>query len=199
MAWSYAEDILLIVSNKTALELEKEMNRSAQSIRFRRFQLKNVNVTNLLDEENYIITNYAKKSVTEMAMELNVSHTTLSRRIKLMKNEGTLSSGPKPVVHPSRSRIEPQHVPKKMFASVSVAPKEALRKVDVQRDVLEVGACYIITKGIRKIKLKVIGCYNDHYLLEKNNGMKYSLSKVDYHLGVWTFKILEEAQYECNV
>lgn len=188
MFWSYTEDIKVLSSKKSPEELSKEMNKSPARIYYRRIQLKDVTVEQLEKEEQFILDNFAKLSVLDMAKELGMNEITVSRRIQKMREEGKVGEKPKITSKTKEWEIEP--MPKVMKAK---PPKGALNKKNIQRDILEAGKEYLIIKKtkknkIKKYKLKVIGIYKDYYMLEDERGKKHSLLKVDYYIGEWSYK-----------
>lgn len=188
MFWSYTEDIKVLSSKKSPEELSKEMNKSPARIYYRRIQLKGVTVEQLEKEEQFILDNFAKLSVLDMAKELGTNEVTVSRRIQKMRAEGKV--GEKPKITSKTKEWEIESMPKVMKAK---PPKGALNKKNIQRDILEAGKEYLIIKKtkknkIKKYKLKVIGIYKDYYMLEDERGKKHSLLKVDYYIGKWSYE-----------
>ena len=76
-------------------------------------------------------------------------------------------------------------------------PKGCLNKNDIQEDILEIGKYYEVTTLTKrdkfkpiltKLRMKLIGCYPNHYVFEAKNKRKHSFMKVDYHLKEWECK-----------
>lgn len=91
--------------------------------------------------------------------------------------------------------IEPMK--KIMMVPYGSAPKNTLSKIKIQEDFLKVGNEYIVSTRIRseknatkliKQRLKLIGCYPEHYLFISDKGIKYSFTKRDYYLKEWSYK-----------
>ena len=71
---------------------------------------------------------------------------------------------------------------------------KALKKTKLQQEsLLQVGKKYLIIEYLdrnitKKTKAKVLGVYDNYYLLENDRGQRFTLLKVDYHLGEWSYK-----------
>lgn len=199
MPWSYQEDILLLICKDPANKLQSDFpNRSTQQIRLRRKQLENTTIETLEEEREFILENYTKLTVRDLAKCLKLTSNMVSRRINAMKREGDIDVD-KPrftdISQEERERIIENMVgmspmKKEMIVPYSEAPKGSLIKNKIQEDRLEVGKEYKIitvsTKGkIRKTKMKLICCYPNHYLFQTDRGIKHSLSKVNLAIGEW--------------
>lgn len=202
MPWSYQEDILLLICKDPANKLQSDFpNRSTQQIRLRRKQLENTTIETLEEEREFILENYTKLTVRDLAKCLKLTSNMVSRRINAMKREGDIDVD-KPrifnITQEERERIIENMVgmppmKKEMIVHYSEAPKGSLIKNKIQQDRLEVGKDYKIitvsTKGkIRKTKMKLIGCYPNHYLFQTDKGIKHSLSKVNLAIGEWKYE-----------
>lgn len=145
-----------------------------------------VTVDQLLAEEQFIIDNFATMAVLDMARKFDTKEVNVSRRISAMKKEGKLPDEKPKIMSKYR---EWEHKPMKKVMDPA-PPKGSLSKKNIQEDILQVGKEYIISrkvkKGkIKKAKLRVIGAYDNYYLLEDERGRKDSLLKVDYYIGEW--------------
>lgn len=199
MPWSYQEDILLKLSKDSALTIQKCIpNRSPEQIRIRQRQLKNIIIEALEEEREFILENYERLTIPELAKCLKLTSNMVSRRINAMKREGDITiDKPKNLVVSQEEReqiienkIGMPPMKKKMIVSYSEAPKNALSKIKIQEDKLEVGKEYKVSilgkKGkFRKSKMKLIECYPNHYLFITDKGIKHSLSKVNLAIGEW--------------
>lgn len=190
MFWSYTEDIKLLTSNKSPEELSKEISKTPARIKYRRLQLRmsKVTVEQLKNEEKLIIDNFTTKSVADMARELENKEIYVSRRIRRMKDEGKLPEEKPKIMSTKKPKFET--MPKVMIPE---PPKNAFSKKNIQKDILQVGKVYVISKKakkgkIKKARLKCIGVYQNYYLLEDERGRKDSLMKVDYHLKNWEYE-----------
>lgn len=188
MPWSYTEDIKILSSKKSPEELSKEIPKSSSRIGMRRIQLKGITVEQLEKEEQFILDNFNTLSILDMAKELGTNEITVSRRIQGMRKEGKVGEKPKITSKAKEWEIGPM---KKVMDPAP--PKNAFSKKKVQQDILQVGKVYVISKfgkrgEINKTKLKVIGAYDNYYLLEDERGRKDSLLKVDYHLKNWKYE-----------
>ena len=93
-------------------------------------------------------------------------------------------------------KIEP--MAKVMMVPYSAAPKGSLSKTMIQEDFLEAGNVYIISTRLKaeknatkliKQRLRLIGCYPEHYLFVNDKGIKHSFTKRDYYLKDWTYEL----------
>lgn len=186
MPWSYQEDMILL-SGST-----QKLNRSMQAINVRRRMLeRTTSIEQLIKEELFIKNNYSELSVLQMAESLNSSSITISRRIKAMKREGKLTEDKPKIINSKQLEIKPME--KKMTVPYSAAPKNALNKSKIQEDKLELNKEYLISRAvkkgrIKKVKMKLIGCYLNHYLFVTDKGIKHSLSKVNLAIGEWKYE-----------
>lgn len=208
MPWSYDEDILLLESDETALHLAKKIKRKTpHEIRLRRNKLKDTTIEKLKFERSFILENYFTLEVKDIAKCLKLTSNMVSRRIHSLKRDGEILVDKPKKIDTKESKeitesivynvkfnsIEPME--KVMVVPYEKAPEEALNKEKIQEDLLEVGKYYRISNvGLvrekhraeyDKVKMRLIGCYPNHYLFQDNIGIKHSFSKIDYYLGEW--------------
>ena len=201
--WSYSDDITILENTHlTAKEIYELLskNHSIQMANRRRIQLKNTSVGDLILEEIYITNNYETMSEKEIAKELNTTLHYVQLRVMSLVSEGKVKDiRPQKKVEiyePKEFKVEPMK--KEMVVEYDAAPKGSLSKEIIQEDFLEAGQYYKITTKhksdrnstkLKSEKLKVIGCYSNHYLFINEKGIKHSFTKLNYYLKEWQYEL----------
>ncbi|MDR7870328.1 MAG: MarR family winged helix-turn-helix transcriptional regulator [Tissierellaceae bacterium] len=89
MPWSYDEDIYILLNkDNTAITISKKLNRTPNQIRMRRQQLKDTDIDTLEYEMEFILENYKIMEVRDIAKQLKLTKSMVSRRIHAFKREG---------------------------------------------------------------------------------------------------------------